>query len=87
MGILSADSRPEQYGPNTHGLRVCGDFRDIGRRIDFGRNFDRLPFTPSSGRRLRSLRELVKAMSNLQKLVMAGEQRSKFAKVARSIYS
>ena len=27
------------------GLRVCGDFRDIGRRIDFERNFDQLPFT------------------------------------------
>ena len=23
-----------------------GNFWDIGRRIDFGRNFDRLPFTP-----------------------------------------
>jgi hypothetical protein len=22
------------------------NFRDIGRRIDFGRNFDRFPFTP-----------------------------------------
>jgi len=27
-------------------LRACGDFWEIGRRIDFRRSFDRLPFTP-----------------------------------------